>query len=201
MNHTGPPKKVSFTPNDDKMYEISIRIVIDKGCVDHSSKVYKFSHFNPFATPYALLTCTNEERKLWHERFVHLNYKYISDLHEKNTVEGFPNIKFSKKVCQSCILGKNLEHKYERVSHERTSTPLEIIHSEIAGPLPHMSMGQEKYVLNFIDDFSRYCWVYFLKLNYEVFDDFKFFKALVENQSGRRLKILIYNNGGEYVNF
>ena len=62
-------------------------------------------------------------------------------------------------------------------------------------------MIQAKYVLTFIDDFSRYCWVYFLKHKYKIFGLFKVFKALVENQSGRRLKILISDNGGEYVKY
>ena len=60
-------------------------------------------------------------------------------------------------------------------------------------------MSQAKYALTFIDDFSRYCWVYFLKHKSEVFGLFKVFKALVENQSGRKLKVLRSNNGGEYV--
>ena len=60
-----------------------------------------------------------------------------------------------------------------------------------AGPFPHMSMSQVKYALNFIDDFSRYCWVYFLKHKSEVFGLFKVFKALVENQTGRKLKVQI----------
>ena len=112
---------------------------------------------------------------------------------------GLPNIKFSNGVCQGCILGKHPEHKFERASHERTSTPLEFIHSDIYGPFPHMSMSQDKYVLTFIDDFSRYFWAYFLKLKSEVFYHFKVFKALVENQSERKLKILRYHDGGEYV--
>ena len=58
-------------------------------------------------------------------------------------VIGLPNIKFSKGVCQGCILGKHSEHKFERVSHERTSTPIELIHNDVAGPFPHMSMSHE----------------------------------------------------------
>ena len=96
-------------------------------------------------------------------------------------VIGLPKIKFSKGVCQGCILGKHLEHKFERASHERTSAPLELIHNGVVGPFPHMSMSQAKYALNFIDAFSRYCWVYFLKHKSGVFDLFKGFKALVEN--------------------
>ena len=88
-----------------------------------------------------------------------------------------------------------------RDSHERTFVPLELIHNDISGPFPHMSMSQAKYVLTFIDGFSRYYWVYFLKHKSEVFDLFKVFRALVENQSERKLKILRSDNGGEYVKF
>ena len=62
-----------------------------------------------------------------------------------------------------------------------------------------MSMIQSKYALNFIDEFFRYCWVHFLKHKSEVFDLFKVSRALVENQSGRKPKILRFDNGGEYV--
>ena len=112
---------------------------------------------------------------------------------------GLPKIEFSKRVYQGCILGKHPEQKFERASHERTSRPLELIHSDVSAPFPHMSMIQDKYALNFIDDFSRYCWVYFLKHKSKGFGLFKVFKALVENQSRGRLKILRYDNGGEFV--
>ena len=69
---------------------------------------------------------------------------------------GLRNIKFSKGFCQGCILGKHPEHKYDRASHEGTSTPLELIDSDITSPFPHMSMSQDKYALTFIDEFSRY---------------------------------------------
>ena len=60
-------------------------------------------------------------------------------------------------------------------------------------------MSQAKYALTFIDYFSRYCWVHFMKHKSEVFGLFKVFKALVENQCGRKLKALRSDNGGEYV--
>ena len=120
---------------------------------------------------------------------------------EKDRFIGLPKIKFSKGFYQVCILGKHLEHKYERASHERTSTPLDLIQSDIAGQFPHVSMSQSKYAMTFIDEFSIYGWVHFQKHKYEVFHLFKVFKALVENQSGRKLKILRSKNGGEYVKY
>ena len=83
MTHTGSPKKVIFTPNDVDIMYISSGKVTAKGVVDHSSKVYMFSHVLPFSNPSALLIHANEASKLWHERFGHLNYKYLSDLSEK----------------------------------------------------------------------------------------------------------------------
>ena len=173
MNHIGSPKKVIFFPSDVEITEISNGKFIEKGVVDHTSKVYTFSHFLPYSKSSTLLTHANEASKIWKEIFGHLNYKYLSYLSEKYMVIWLRKIKFSKGVGQGCILGKHPEHKYERDSHERTSAPLELIYSDISGPCPHMSMSQSKYALTFIDDFSRYCWVHFLNHKFEVFDILK----------------------------
>lgn len=72
------------------------------------------------------------------------------------------------------------------------------MHSDICGPLNPVSNGNKKYFVSFIDDFSRKVWVYFLQEKSEAFSAFKSFKALVENESGRRIKILRTDRGGEY---
>ena len=78
MTHNGSPKKVVFTLNDVEISQILNRGVIAKGFVDHSSNVYKFTHFMSFSIPSSLLTHANESFKLCHERFIHINYKYVS---------------------------------------------------------------------------------------------------------------------------
>ena len=83
MTHIGSPKKVIFSPDDVEIMEISSGKVITKGVVDHTSKVYMFSHFLPYSNPSTLLIHANEESKIWHARFGHINYKYIYDLSEK----------------------------------------------------------------------------------------------------------------------
>ena len=120
MTHTGSPKKVIFSHDDVEITEISNGKVIAKGVVDHTSKVYMFSHFLPYSNPSALLIHANEASKIWHERFGHLNYKCLSNLSGKEMVTRLPKIKFSKGVCQGCILGKHPKHKYKRARHERT---------------------------------------------------------------------------------
>ena len=78
--------------------------------------------------------------------------------------------------------------------------PLGLVHSNLIGPFPTPSYGGSRYVLTFIDDCSRFCWVYFLKLKSKVFEHLNIWKALVENQSGIKIKVLRTNNGKEYVN-
>jgi transposase InsO family protein len=76
---------------------------------------------------------------------------------------------------------------------------LQLVHSDLCGPLSTPFFGCN-YVLNFIDEFFKCTWVYFLKLKREVFDKFLAYKALVEKQFGHQIQRLRTNNGGEYVN-
>ena len=58
--------------------------------------------------------------------------------------------------------------------------------------------GHEYYV-SFINDYSRKTCIYFPKTKGEVFDRFQEFKALVENETGKKIKVLRSDNGGEYT--
>jgi transposase InsO family protein len=60
------------------------------------------------------------------------------------------------------------------------------------------SLGKYLYYVSFIDEFSRNTWIYFLGNKYEVFDRFKEFKALVENQIEKIIKVLRIDNGREF---
>ena len=65
--------------------------------------------------------------------------------------------------------------------------------------MPITSMNGSRYLLTFIDDFSRYTCVFFLKKKSEVCEKFFELKALIENAFGLKIKIMRYDNGGEYV--
>ena len=66
------------------------------------------------------------------------------------------------------------------------------------GPVPIPSLGGFLYYVSFIDDFSRNTWLYLLKKKIEVFNKFKEYKSLVENQIGKKIKVLRNDNGGEF---
>jgi hypothetical protein len=59
------------------------------------------------------------------------------------------------------------------------------------------SLGKSLYFVSFIDYFSRNTWIYFLRKKSEVFDKFKEFKALVENQIDKKIKVFRTENGVE----
>eukprot|EP00253_Pinus_taeda_P036710 PITA_36710 len=81
---------------------------------------------------------------------------------------------------------------------KRTKQILELVHSDVFGPVKVPSLGKSVYYVSFIDDFSRNTWIYFLKKKSEVFDRFKEFKALVENQTEKKIKVLRTDTGGEF---
>jgi len=137
--------------------------------------------------------------KLWHERFGHLNYRSLQNLCKENMVTGLPMVSCRDGVCSGCVLGKHHRDSFEKRASWHASAPLQLVHSDLCGPLPVASFSGCKYFLTFIDDFSRRTWVYFLKLKSEVFNKFLAFKAFVEKQSGHQILKLRSDNGGEYV--
>ena len=77
------PKRFSFSPNYVEIMDLASRKLIAKGLAKHHAKAYEFSHFVADANPTALLTHGNEVSRLWHERFGHINFKYLHQLQKK----------------------------------------------------------------------------------------------------------------------
>jgi len=113
-------------------------------------------------------------------------------------VLGLPKIS-SLDLCEGCIYGKQTRKYFSVGKAWRASKCLELIHSDLCGPMQTKSLGGSRYFLLFTDDYSRMSWVYFLKLKSKIFDNFQKFKALVERQSGRYIKTLRTDKGGEFL--
>jgi transposase InsO family protein len=115
-------------------------------------------------------------------------------------VTGIPPVSCRYGVCVGLFSTKIIRIILTKRAPWNALAPLQFVHSDLCGLVSSPSFSRCKYFLNFIDDFSKCTWVYFLKLNSEVFDKFLAYKALVEKQSGHQLQRLRTNNGGEYVN-
>eukprot|EP00253_Pinus_taeda_P003561 PITA_03561 len=121
-----------------------------------------------------------DENWLWHLRFGHLNFGGLNLLHRKGMVRGLPLIEKPDSLCEGCILGKQHKERFPAGKSIRAKAPLEIVHSDVCGPMQVPSLGGNRYVLTFIDDYTRKTWVYMLKQKSEVFEKFRHFKTLVE---------------------
>jgi transposase InsO family protein len=138
--------------------------------------------------------------ELWHRRLGHLGADGIKFLSSKGLVVGLDIAsEKSLELCKGCLEGKQHREAFPSGKTKRASDFLEIVHSDVCGPMKYTSIGGSNYFLTFIDDYSRMTFVYFLKSKDEVFEKFKEFKALVENQCGKKIKCLRNDNGGEYT--
>ena len=82
-------------------------------------------------------------------------------------------------------------------SHEISKSPLDLIYSDVWGPAPE-SVGRNKYYVSFIDDHSKYTWIYLLRNKSDVFRVFHDFKNLVERKFDRKIISVQSDWGGEY---
>ena len=94
-------------------------------------------------------------------------------------VTRLPDLKIEHEgTCKGCAKGKNVKNPFLK-SETKTKGMLELIHSDVCGTMPSISLSEYKYYVTFINDYSRKTWIYFLKKKSEVFDKFKEFKALM----------------------
>ena len=98
--------------------------------------------------------------------------------------------------CEICVVSKLTRTYFQSI--ERSSEPLELIHSDICD-LKFIQMREgKKYFLTLIDDCTRYCYVYLLRSKDEALEMFQHFKNEVENQLDRKIKVIRSDRGGEY---
>ena len=132
----------------------------------------------------ALVHETIEPSEIWHRRLAHVHYRALP-LASK-VVEDLPKIQAKHDgVCKGCAKGKNTKKTFPS-SKSKEKGILEIIHSDVCGPMSSSSLSGYVYYASFIDDFYRNTWIYFMKNKDEVFNKFKEFKALIENHTERR---------------
>ena len=130
---------------------------------------------------------------LWHARLGHVNYK---SLQKMINMEILPKFECNKSKCQVCVESKFAKHPYNSV--ERNSEPLDLIHTDICDMKSIPSPGGKKYFITFIDNCTRYCYVYLLNSKDEAIDAFKQYKIEVENQLNKKIKMIRSDRGGEY---
>jgi transposase InsO family protein len=104
----------------------------------------------------------------------------------------------SYETCEARLLGKMTKMPFSGFP-ERASDLLELIHTDVCGPMSTTTRGGYQYFITFTDDLSRYGYVYLMKHKSETFEKLKEFQSEVETQRGKKIKTLRSDRGGEYL--
>jgi GAG-pre-integrase domain/Integrase core domain len=131
---------------------------------------------------------------LWHKRLDHISQQRITRLVQSEILR--PLNMSNLGPCIECAKGKQTSMcKY---TANRMMNVLELIHTDICGSFPTTTRNGHVYFMSFIDDYSRYGYIYLIKEKTQVLDTFKFFKSEVELQLNKRIKGVRSDCGGEY---
>ena len=134
-----------------------------------------------------------ESSNLWHGRLGHVNYDTLRRLINLDHIPAFQID--PKHKCETCVEAKLTRSSFQTI--ERNTEPLDLIHSDVCDLKFVQTRGGNKYFITFIDDSTKYCYVYLLKSKDEAIEKFALYKKEVENQLNRKIKILRSDKGGE----
>lgn len=151
------------------------------------------------SVPAERINAVNDEEmtNLWHKRLSHISEKGLAILRKKEYIPGIQKNHLVK--CVHCLAGKQNRVSFKSSTPSRKSSPLDLVHSDVCGPFKTKTIGGCSYFVTFVDDYSRKVWVYTLKTKDQVLEVFKQFQASVERQTGKKLKCIRSDNGGEYI--
>ncbi|CDR39882.1 hypothetical protein NBRC10512_000405 [Rhodotorula toruloides] len=143
------------------------------------------------------------ELTTWHRRFAHLSLRSIDTLARSKHVTGLKvdgngrSKASGSHACNVCHVARSSRLPFPR-SDSIATAPLELVHSDVLS-INVPSLGGRRYVVTFVDDHTRMLWVEPLARKSDVIEAFVRFKAVVENESGRRIQRFRSDNGGEYM--
>ncbi|KAE8905223.1 hypothetical protein PF006_g13558 [Phytophthora fragariae] len=150
---------------------------------------------------HAATTSRKEPWAVVHARLGHIPSKRYEQL--LTMADGVPRIADapSDHVCTGCCMDKIREDNFSRNLEKtvKSAGVLDLIHSDVMGPMQTKPPGGCTYAVTFIDDFSHHVTVYFMKKRAEVLEKFNMFKADMDNATGRKIKRIRSDNGGEYT--
>jgi Integrase core domain/GAG-pre-integrase domain len=132
---------------------------------------------------------------LWHAKFDHPSNSTIINIINNHSL---PCIRDNNFICNDCMQVKAHILPFS-ISSSSTSSPLSLIHSDVWGPSPIVSYQGYKYYIIFVDDYSHFTWIYFMKHKSEISNIFSSFKSQVENLLNKFIQILRSDGGSEYL--
>ena len=140
----------------------------------------------------------SEQIDLWHRRLAHVNIRQLRQLSSCADGLNLPS-DGKQSFCEACVGGKMHRLPHPSLKEVRSTEKLQLVYTDVCGPMQTHSFGGSRYFITFTDDYSRFSRSYFMKHKAEALDKFKEFKVLAEKESGMTIKALRSDRGGEYM--
>lgn len=135
-----------------------------------------------------------------HQKFGHRDPEAIRSMVSANMMDNLKLVECGIiQKCEVCLQGKFARLPFPKKSNSQSVAPGDLVHTDVCGPMRTGSASGKRYFVTFIDDYSRYCFVYFLKNKSEVYDKLKEFVAMFRTQFGSTPKVIRSDRGGEYT--
>ncbi|KAK9078295.1 hypothetical protein SSX86_002352 [Deinandra increscens subsp. villosa] len=146
----------------------------------------------------ATTSCPKASFEDWHSRLGHVSFDSILLL-QKSGVIGLTSILPKPGLCAPCQMAKAQKLPFND-NEKRAMNPLDLIHCDLWGPSPITSLNGYRYYAAFVDDFSRFCWLYPLKTKNEFANALQVFMTFAQTQFSRKIKIFQSDGGTEFIN-
>lgn len=170
-----------------------------------ASKLNRLYEFNLIIPAEKVESCVAEEdlTTLWHKRLGHINKTSLTKMVQKNMVSGLPLTAADisedfQNNCEGCIAGKQTKLPFKSNMKGTTSKSLEIVHSDICGPISPKTYNNKRYLLTFIDDYTHFTIIYLLAQKDEFFNCFQDYESKVTTLHNLKIINIRCDNAGEY---
>jgi hypothetical protein len=150
--------------------------------------------FLPFEEEHTAFSTKLNDIEVWHKRLGHHHQQRMLNIKKHDAVKGMPPFTNPLPNCNACQFGKQNRKPFPK-STWRSTQKLQLIHTDVVGPLSTPSLKGSRYYILFINDFTRMYWIFFMKFKSEVAGIFWRFKKNVENQSSCRIQAIRSDNG------
>ncbi|KAI3665330.1 hypothetical protein L6452_43954 [Arctium lappa] len=138
---------------------------------------------------------------LWHKRLSHLNFKTLNSLSSKELVSGLPQHSYAKEsLCSACEKGKQTKASFKSKQVSSVTSPLQLLHMDLFGPVNIQSIAGKKYTLVIVDEYSRYTWVIFLRCKSDTPEELISFVKKMEVLNNLTVRSIRSDHGTEFKN-
>jgi transposase InsO family protein len=151
------------------------------------------------AQPVCYMARTKDVAWRWHACMGHLGFQSLRKMVAEEWVRGLPKIEQVDQLCDGCLAGKHRRAPFPEQVEYKSTEGFELVHADLCGPITPTMPDGKKFFLLMVDDFRRYMWLVLLPSKDCAADAIKRVHADVEAMSGKKLRCLRTDRGGEFI--